>query len=175
MGNRQAEYQELTQKAWAQLNREEPPDMGHSRPIVGLCVRPSFADHTAWMVFADSQEEDFVARRSRWDRQFDTQRFTDPLFGLKHGWSTEPTLTTTIIMLPSGKVTVYLQEARALEIPEVLSKSITLDGTRWSLAVKNAFGNQTRTWNWEPPAWKPMIAWAARLFSFLEAQVETSH
>ena len=177
MEKRESEFQLLEKQALGILTDETEPNENYRELTIYISSSPSFSDYTSWLVFADVHETAFMLRRTVWRRTFDTQRFRDPLAGLRHGWNTEPTISVTLTELPSPKIADLLSSARSLDIPEIgldlrLKQGIVLDGTRWFAFVAHAFGNRSYTWSTVPPEWKPVVRWTEQATAFLNSVVE---
>lgn len=175
MERRQADYNILERQALVLLAAETAIDPQHEKLIVHISAKPAFDNYIFWLVCADNEQTEFTAKRLLWDRQFDKRRFFDPMAGLKYGWSIAPTIIEKIATLPAADVRNLLAEARSIPVPELTpSKSIVLDGTRWSVSVAQAFGNQPRTWNVEPPEWRSLTEWTVRFVRFLDGQLASN-
>ncbi len=170
---RRADYILLENKARALLAAQDAPDNSHETLISFVSVMPSFENYSAWTVFSNQKETEFIARRTCWDRHFDSSRFSDPFMGLRYGWGTTPKIEATIEPLRYGEAVALLSDARAIKFLEATTKApITLDGTHWEVFVSGAFVNQRLSWNWRPPEWTAMIAWAQRWVDFLDSHFE---
>jgi hypothetical protein len=172
---RQADYVLLENKALAILAAQDAPDSLHETLVSSISVMPSFENYSAWTVFSNQAETEFIARRTCWDRHFDGSRFRDPFMGLKYGWGTTPTITSAVELLHYAGTVSLLSEAKVLAFSESITKApIVLDGTRWKVFVSGAFGDQPQRWNWQPPEWKAMIEWTRRWVDFLDGHFEAT-
>ena len=174
MEKRASEFQILEKQALGILTDETEPNEDYTEGSIYISSSPSFGDYTSWRVFADTHKTRFLLRRTVWQRIYDVQRFSDPLVGLKYGWNTDPTISVTIIELPSTRTAELLSRARSFEILEIgldirIKHAIVLDGTRWFVFVSNAFGNKSYLWNAVPPEWKPVVTWTEQTIAFLDS------
>lgn len=124
-----------------------------------LSVQPSFGNHISWSV-----SQDDVIHEVIWDKSFDSNRFFNPLAGLKHGWHTEPTIITRTIPIDL-QFNLLMEKGRKLKLPheDINIRGIVLDGISWILK----FSGVGVTWNVHVEAWLPLINWAESVYSFL--------
>jgi hypothetical protein len=170
MEHRHDEFKQLEAKALAILSASMPPDDSHLRSLIRLHVEPAFGNFTSWYVFADKEERTFILRKTVWQRPFDAQRFTHPMFGLKHGWHIAPTMDITRSVIAAEAMQALLAEARNMLAPDPnVRKGITLDGMPCSLFAAGAFDSNEYAWNAiaVPQGWAQMAAWVERLLVVL--------
>src|SRR5215212_5891152 len=102
---REREYAELSARAEELLER---PDvrLPHHMPLMRLWRYPSFSRFASWHIYLPhtGRAEAPVVVESAWDRQFDGARLLEPMQGLKHGFSTEPTILTRRGELPAAEL-----------------------------------------------------------------------
>lgn len=169
------EFAELTARA---KNSLQHPDINlpHRNELFRLWRYPSFEPYVSWHVyfpFATYLETDLpIAVRVRWNRPFDYTRFRDPLKGLAHSLSIEPTLEQKEVELSRSELDSRLATLQTIKIPVVVDSSVVIDGVSSGF---QSFGTTAvkLEWQWRmPEGWKQFIDWTTEMTEFLDGMLE---
>lgn len=170
-------YQQLQQRAMKALARPEdhPPRVSH-RVLLRLWESPSFERPRSWALLSafDSPsglaDEPASLRTLTWDSTFDAQRFTDPLFGLKHGFSMSPTLVCQDQPLTDEQARTLLSGLEHGVIPvKPEGLGICLDGVRYGLEFCHGpFGVRLNWWGDLPKEWASLQRWYWQKREFID-------
>jgi hypothetical protein len=168
--HREREFGELSARAEELLER---PDvrLPHHRQLLRLWHYPSFSRHASWLVYLPHarRDETPVVVESVWDRQFDTKRLLEPLEGLKHGFSTEPTISSRRGELPAEELRARVSSLRRIVVPPFLEDgTVGLDGDLFGVETYSSKTIVRLSW-WTMcyEEWEPLISWAEAMRSFL--------
>ncbi|HEV7891947.1 MAG TPA: hypothetical protein VGP08_14985 [Pyrinomonadaceae bacterium] len=168
--HREREFGELSARAEELLER---PDvrLPHHRPLLRLWHYPSFSHFSSWLVCLPHARRDErpVVVESVWDRQFDTKRLLEPLEGLKHGFSTEPTISNRRGELPAEELRARVASLRRIAVPPFLEDDmIPLDGDTFGVETyASKAAARLVWWSERQEEWGPLVSWAEAMRSFL--------
>jgi hypothetical protein len=179
-----AQLQARAREALEQLDRLEPrAPVQHLRQLLRLWHDPAFGNPTAWAVFEHVRLPSdpaghrlttwMVVREATWDRPHDGGRFTNPLQGVREGFSAPPTVRVRDGHIAQRPVRSWLHEVRQLPIALVaIQGPVGLDGEFWGLEVGNAFLQvRLQWWGSGPRQWAPLTQAIARLHQLLAGAV----
>src|SRR5579859_7011443 len=143
MEKRHAEFALLTPKATESLLDGTPPhNLLNAFCELLVSIQPTFANWTSWVLFSVGQNDHFHVRRTIWDKMFDQRRFFDPLQGLKFGWDITPTITVQVAKVAQAEVAELWSLGRRINAEPGDRRGIVLDGERWFLKLRGAFGDR---------------------------------
>jgi hypothetical protein len=181
---RQKEFTELSARAEAYLERPNI-SLPHHKLLLRLWHYPSFDRHISWLVYSPLsrylKSDSPLVREVVWDRPFDSQRFSDSLKGLKHGFSLEPTLSFRQAEIPPDELMLKLANLKKIVLPVFVDDgSVGLDGESFGVET---FGFKSAVrfvwWSEGYEEWKPLVDWAEDMRRFLSVRLErqplTSH
>jgi len=139
--------------------------------LLRLWHYPSFSRSSSWLVFLPHarRDETPVVVESVWNRQFDTERLLIPLEGLKHGFSTEPTISIRRGELDAGELSARVASLRRIVLPPFLEDDIVpLDGDTFGVETYESKAAARLVWwsEWHEE-WGPLVSWAESLRRFL--------
>jgi hypothetical protein len=77
---RHAEYDSLEKRALATVASQDAPDSQYETLVSYVSLMPSFENYSAWTVFSNKAETEYIAQRFTWDRQFGWVDFVDSHF-----------------------------------------------------------------------------------------------
>lgn len=168
--HRELEYAELSARAEELLER---PDvrLPHHRLLLRLWHYTAFSRHYSWHVHLPhaGRDETPVVIESVWDRESDAGRLLTPLEGLRHGFSTEPTILIRRAELPAEELGARIAGLRRIVVPPFIEDgTIGLDGDIFGVetyASKTAV--RLRWWAVWYEEWEPLVSWAEAMRSFL--------
>jgi hypothetical protein len=179
-----AQLQARAREALEQLDQLEPrAPVQHLRQLLRLWHDPAFGNPTAWAVFehvrlpSDRQGHRLptwmMVREATWDRAHDGERFTNPLQGVREGFSAPPTIRVRDGRIAQRSVTSWLREVRQLPIAILgLRGPVGLDGESWGIEVGDAFLQvRLQWWGAGPRQWVPVTQAIARLHTLLAGAV----
>lgn len=181
MENRPAERELLQRRAEQAL--EDPASLEPSEPLLfarpqlRLWHYPAFFVWTTWMVFEQpANEHSLLARRVIWDSPYDHSRFSDPLEGVRQGFSAPPTLTVDDASTIDNALQPFLHELGRQPIPVVTPHpSIGLDGETFGFQSYGSSATiRLQWWHDGPKEWRPLIEAIGRIRDFLDSLFEAS-
>jgi len=168
--HREREFGELSARAAELLER---PDvrLPHHAALLRLWHYPSFSRFSSWLVYLPHARRDEapVVIESVWDRRFDAARFSGPTEGLKHGFSTEPTMAVRRGELPAEELSGRVASLRRIVVPPFLDDgAIVLDGDAFGVETYASKTAARLSWwsSWYEE-WRPLVSWADSMRSFL--------
>lgn len=168
--HRQRELAELSARAEELLERPGVR-LPHHTPLVRLWHYPSFARFSSWLVCLPHarRDEKPVVVESVWDRPLDTKRLLEPLEGLRHGFSTEPTIAVRRGELPAEELGARVESLRRIVVPPFLEDgTVGLDGDLFGVETYSSKAAvRLRWWTMFYEEWGPLVAWAAAMRGFL--------
>ena len=167
---RQREFAELSAKAEELLERPNVR-LPHHRPLIRLWRYPSFSRHVSWHIYLPhtGRAEAPVVVESAWDRQFDAARLFEPLEGLRHGFSTEPTIAVRRGELPAEELSARAESLRRIVVPPFLEDgTIGFDGELFGVETYSSKTAVRLSW-WSVwyEEWEPLVSWAEAMRRFL--------
>jgi hypothetical protein len=172
------------EKEWWDLHRKayrvlEQSDILPQRTLIARgfapCFRlwrhPSFEAHFAWHVYRNDDSSEFGIERLIWDLPGDSERFGDPLQGLKHGFHPEPTLKREVIYLAAEILSPSCRRLQRLRLSPVLREPICcFDGERRGIAVGDYWDEIRVSWWGDGPAeWRAVVQWFEQTAALLES------
>jgi hypothetical protein len=167
------DFAELTALAEKRLLHPEV-DLPHHQEIFRLWRYPSFEQYVTWHVYSSVARyaEPPIAVKVSWDRPFDVARFRDPMKGLAHGLSTEPTIISNQVELSRNELESKLSSLQSIKLPVVIDRSIVLDGERCGFESFGATGVKL-TWSTVPESWKSFVQWAEAMIAFIKSATDS--
>ena len=181
---RQNEFSELSARAEEYLERPNI-SLSQHKLLLRLWHYPSFERHVSWFLYSAlpryQKSDSPLVREVVWDRPLDSLRLSDPLKGLKHGFSVEPTISSRQAKIPLDELELKLANLRSIVLPVFVDDgSVGLDGEGCGVET---FGFKSAIrlawWSEMSEEWKPIIEWAQDMRRFLsvclERQPLTSH
>lgn len=181
-----AQLQARAREALEHLDRLEPrAPVQHLRQLLHLWHDPAFGTPTAWAVFEHVQLPSdpqghrlptwMVVREATWDRAHDGERFTNPLQGVREGFSAPPTIRVRDGRIAQRVITSWLREVRQLPIVLLgITGPFGLDGASWGIEVGDAdafLQVRLQWWGSGPRQWAPLTQAIARLHTLLAGAV----
>lgn len=140
-------------------------EIDHSWPNIQICIEPSF-DNSIFLQLMI--REDVVQwYRTTWLRLVDVPKFT-PIEGLKYiGQSIKPTIKHESGTVNKEDIQDIIACAESLYVPVVLenSRSITVDGTSYTLMIGDGNTKVTYAWHGLPNNLGPL----EKMITLLEA------
>ena len=175
---RHEEFWELSARAEAYLERSNL-SLPHRKLLLRLWHYPSFGRHISWFVYSPlpryQKSDSPLVREVVWDRPFDTQRLSDPLKGLRHGFSVEPTISSRQAEISLGELELKLANLRSIILPVFVDDgSVGIDGEGFGIETFG-FTSSIRLawWSGMPKEWEPIIEWAQDMRRFLSVCLES--
>ena len=169
------EFAELTALAEKRLQYPDV-DLSHHRELFRLWRCPSFEQYVSWLVYSPvpryADLDSPIAVKVVWDRPFDAARFRDPMKGLAHGLSTEPTISLDQVELSRDELESRLSSLQLINLPVVIDRSIVVDGERCGFETFGVTGVRL-TWSIVPETWKPIVEWASEMTAFLNEATDS--
>ena len=175
MEKREEEFAELENRAkWILENPEalqESRNRKSRRKVISLWHHPAFGLYRLWVLYDNIEPEElegFCLLTVTWDRPFDVQRLRiDPMKGLKEGFHTGPTISSSETTLPKNKVNELLNKLRKLSIPAfVKNDSLGLDGEIYGIEVASVVASAKVSWWCEgPDEWRDLAQVATELIN----------
>jgi hypothetical protein len=168
--HREREFAELSARAEELLER---PDvrLPHHRQLLRLWHYPSFSRFSSWLVYLPHarRDETPVVLESVWNRQFDAERLLTPMEGLRHGFSTEPTISNRRAELPAEELSARVESLRRIVVPPFLEDgTVGLDGDLFGIETYSSkTAVRLRWWTMFYEEWGPLVSWAEAMRSFL--------
>ena len=165
----QSEFAELQTKALHALEHVDAPvSFRRSYVALQLWEYPAFAKYISWTIFTD-KDGNMVLKQMIWDRPDDTERFMDPIVGLKKGWHIEPTLTNSETSLDQSEIVRRITIANTIAIPLVGIKStVRLDAVTYGLQIPASYNSfRLQWWCNGPEEWRELTTWAADMRTYL--------
>ena len=142
----------------------------HHELVLRLWHYPSFDRYTSWLVYSPLAQEDAnaIVVRSIWEQAFDAHRFIDPLDGLKHGFSSEPSMSLQQVELSREKLAPRLTTLGEIAPAAFVDEpGIAIDGA--SFGIETA--GRSFTWR-DDSSESKLIAWCREFREFLQANFE---
>lgn len=175
--HRHKEFSELSARAQGYLERLKV-HLPHHNLLLRLWHYPSFGRHISWLVHSPlpqyQKSDSPLVLEAVWDQLFDSQRFSDPLEGLKHGFSLEPTVFLRQAELRPDELELKLAKLREMLLPVSLDDgSVGLDGESFGVETFGFKASVRLVW-WSEGyrEWKSLVDWAADMRTFLSVSFE---
>jgi hypothetical protein len=174
---RQNEFAEVAARAEEYLEHPRV-HLPHHNSLLRLWHHPSFGRHISWLIYYPlpryRRSDSPLVLEAAWDRPFDSQRFSHPLDGLRHGFSLEPTVSLRQAEIPPDELEVKLANLRTIVLPvSVDDGSIGLDGESFGVETHGFNAAMRLVWWCEGRrGWAPLADWAADMRRFLSACLE---
>jgi hypothetical protein len=174
---RHQEFSGLSARAEGILKGPEV-DLPHHKSLLRLWHYPSFDRYVSWLVYGAlpryQKSDSPLVCEVVWDRPFDFQRFSDPLKGLKHGFSPEPTITLKQAEVPPDELELRLTNLREIALPVFIDDgSIGLDGESFGVET---FGFKSTVrlmwWSDNYERWNSIVDWFEDMRQFLSMCLE---
>ena len=146
----------------------------YHRTLLRLWRYPSFDQWTSWLVYVPvgryTESDSPIVVEVIWNRRFDYERFSNPMKGLAHGFSTAPTVTLREAEVPLVTLNSQLLSLQQISAPLLIGRSVVLDGEQFGLET---FGNtaafRLSWWSIAEEAWQPIVCWAEETRDFLSS------
>lgn len=174
---RQKEFSELSARAEECLEHLEVSLLYH-KLLLRLWHYPSFDRNVSWFVYSPlsryQKSDSPLVLEVIWDRPIDSQRFSDPLKGLKNGFSFEPTISFRRAEIPLDELELKLANLSSIILPIFVDDgSVGLDGESFGIET-SGFKSSVRLVWWAEgyEEWKPIVNWATDMRRFLSVHLE---
>jgi hypothetical protein len=165
---RHSEFAELRRNAHEILSgKPVTPITQGLELMLRVIIEPAFQNDVSLMIWHDPIETEYMAQKIIWDKSFDSNRFFNPLDGLKHGWHIVPTIRSQTALLDATAVELLIHEGRKIPSETVVQAPIITDGIRWSIYVPHHFDNRTLIWNSATQDENGLISWTEKIVMFL--------
>jgi len=167
-----SEWNKLERLAFAYL--EEPHtipkaqefERRHSR--IRIWHYPAFDENRSWTIYQLGRPSDRVAqsvlRQVTWSREFDAQRLTLPMEGLKHGLHPQPTIEVRDRPLDTDEFKRRMASLEGISFNLFAARPVGLDGEGFGIATAHV---KAEWWCEGPDTWKELAAWAADMREWL--------
>lgn len=174
---RQEKFHQLSSRAIEWL--EHPSiNIPHQTLRLRLWHYPSHYSHAAWFIYTpvpryQECEVPLVYERV-WDYPFDAQRFREPMKGLKHGFSPEPTVSSKQTKISAEALALRLASLEKVVIPTYVDDGVVgVDGERCGVETYDFSSSVCLSWWGDgPETWQPIVEWAAEMRQFLKAYLQ---
>jgi hypothetical protein len=153
-------------------------DLPHHQLKLRLWHYPSFECHSSWLLYCPflqyRQVENPIVVRVVWDQPLDGLRFRDPLKGLEHGFSIEPSTSLRQSEIPAKQVNPMLAALVEIGLPlSIDDESVGLDGESFGVETFGLKQSMCLQWWGEGCVeWKPLVDWARELRFLFEQFLE---
>lgn len=170
MEKREQEFTKLRERAAEGLERPAV-HLPHHELVVRLWHYPSFDRYTSWLVYSPLPQKDAnaIGVRAVWEQAFDAHRFIDPLDGLKHGFSSEPSMSLQQVDLSREELEPRLNALGRITPNAFIDDSgVAVDGA--SFGIETA--GRSFTWRDDSSESNLLIEWCREFRDFLQAYFE---
>jgi hypothetical protein len=162
---RYAGFRELERRAHEELMLVgNQPSEAAQAFVFGLSVCPTFGNPVTWNVWDGVSQ---IVRQVIWNKLSDSERFSDPLAGLRQGWHTVPTIEAKVFPVERTVFDGLLTSIRQIRLPCYESTGIVLDGTSWRVKVAGCFDDQTVSWIGHDEEMREIRYWVLQVYELL--------